>query len=491
MKKYKVCLSKFLAVTFVASIVTFGGSTANAEIAPGITVPSFSQLQANAKFPDPFKMMDGTRMTSTSQWEKRREEIKALAQTFEYGVIPGKPQSVKGSVSDSTITVSVTDNNKTVSFTAKVTYPTTGKAPYPAMIGCGANTLNTQEILKLGVACIDLDTESIGSQTNNVRGKGKFFDLYGSNHSCGSIGAWIWGTSRLIDALETTPEAKIDPKHLGVTGGSRNGKGALGIGAFEERIALTIPQESGCGGAGNYRFAEAVGSSVQRIQSLVGEQAWFSKALDQFSYAVNKLPYDHHQILALCAPRGLLLIENPDYVWLHNEGAWANGKVTEIIYDALGISDRFGYSSVGNHMHCSLPASQFGDVNAFIKKFLLEDKTAVTDFFKSDKNYTLDKAKWIDWTVPTLINATPTPTQPSYTPTPTRPSYTSTPTKTANPEDINKDGVINMADVILIASCFGSLAGDGKYNASSDLDSNGAINMADAILVATKFGKTF
>ncbi|KNY25429.1 carbohydrate-binding protein [Pseudobacteroides cellulosolvens] len=640
MKKSKAYLSKILVITFIISLFTFSSGTANALISPGITVPSFSQLKENAKFPDPFKMMDGTRMTSKDQWEKRREEVKALAQTFEYGVIPGKPQSVKGSVSGNTITVTVTDNGKTVSFTAKVTYPTTGTAPYPAMIGCGANTLNQQEILKLGVACIELDTESIGSQTNNVRGKGKFFDLYGSNHSCGSIGAWIWGTSRLIDALETTPAAKIDPKHLGVTGGSRNGKGALGIGAFEERIALTIPQESGCGGAGNYRFAEAVGSSVQRIQSLVGEQAWFSKALDQFSYAVNKLPYDHHQILALCAPRGLLLIENPDYTWLHNEGAWANGKVTEMIYDALGISDRFGYSSVGNHMHCSLPASQYGDVNAFIKKFLLEDKSASTDFFKSDKNYTLDKAKWIDWTVPTLTGTlpssnpssnpstepssvnTPTPTIPAgpksafakleaenydsvesstlkkidtptggggigyiengnyvvynnvdfgtgatsfkasvaasgtssiqlrlnspsgtllgtldvastgdwdgyqeqtcdiskvtgkndlylifsaavnvdwftfeggsvNSPSPTNPVSSANPTNPSGTKtaDLNNDGIINMADVILLATTFNSVAGDGKYIGSYDLNSDGAINMTDVITLATQFNK--
>ncbi len=493
MRKNKACLSMFLLVMFVTSLFTFGSGTANALIEPGITVPTFSQLKDNPKYPDPFKFLDGTRIKDRADWPKLRNEISALAQTFEYGIIPGKPESVKGSVSDSTITVTVTDNGKTVSFTAKVTYPSTGTAPYPAMIGCGMNSLNQQEILKLGVACIDLDTETIASQTNNNRGKGKFYDLYGSNHSCGDIAAWAWGTSRLIDALELTPAAKINPKKLGVTGGSRNGKGALGIGAFEERIALTIPQESGSGGTGNYRFAESKGSAVQRIQSTVGEQAWFSKALDQFSYAVNKLPYDHHQILAMCAPRGLLMIENPDYEWLCNEGCWNNGKLVQMVYQALGIGDRFGYSSVGNHMHCSLPASQYDDVNAFIKKFLLDDKTANTNIFKSDKSYTLNTSKWIDWEVPTLTGTVPEvgSVAPSNTPTPTKPSYTPTPTKPANVEDVNGDGVVNIADALVIATAFNSSTGESKYKANCDLDRNGVINMADILLIAAKFGKTF
>ena len=60
--------------------------------------------------------------------------------------------------------------------------------------------------------------------------------------------AWVWGVSRIIDALEQTPEAKINFNKLAVTGCSRDGKGALMAGAFEPRFALTIPQESGSGG---------------------------------------------------------------------------------------------------------------------------------------------------------------------------------------------------------------------------------------------------
>ncbi|HEY9060498.1 MAG TPA: GDSL-type esterase/lipase family protein, partial [Pseudobacteroides sp.] len=78
------------------------------------------------------------------------------------------------------------------------------------------------------------------------------------------------------------------------------------------------------------------------------------------------------------------------------------------------------------------------------------------------------------------------------------PSSTSTstpsPTNSSNVPtvkgDINSDGVINMADVILLATKFNSISGDGKYVAAYDLNNDGAINMADVIVIATNFGKT-
>lgn len=466
----KSLLSGFVLAAFVMTIFSLGGQKVNAEIASGITVPSFNQLQQNSKFPDPFKMLNGNRMTTREQWTQRRNEVSALAQTFEYGIIPGKPQSVKGSFSSNKITVTVNDNGKTTSFDCSIQYPSTGKAPYPAMIGCNMNSLNTQEILKLGVACITLPGESLGGQSG-TRAQGKFYQMYGSNHSAGSIAAWVWGASRLIDALEVTPEAKINPAKLGVTGGSRNGKGALAIGAFEERIALTIPQESGCGGAGNYRLAEAKGSAVQRIQSLVGEQPWFSKTFDQFSYAVNKLPYDHHQILGLVAPRGLLLLENPDYEWLHTEGCYNNAVTTQMIYEALGVKSNFGISSVGGHMHCSLPQSQFGDVNAFIKKFLLDDNSANTNIFKSDKTFNFNKSQWIDWTVPSLTGTVPFPGEGTTLTTP--------PPTSSKLGDVDGDGQVNSIDFGMLRQYLLGIISKVGNSDGADLNKDGEINSID------------
>lgn len=71
--------------------------------------------------------------------------------------------------------------------------------------------------------------------------------------------AWAWGAGRVIDALEaTTATNKINLARIGVSGCSRNGKGAFVVGAFEPRIALTIPQESGSGGAACWRVSDRV-----------------------------------------------------------------------------------------------------------------------------------------------------------------------------------------------------------------------------------------
>jgi hypothetical protein len=90
----------------------------------------------------------------------------------------------------------------------------------------------------------------IGQQNSNPasRGVGLFFDVYGANATASAMTAWVWGVSRIIDVLERTPMANINTKKIAVTGCSRDGKGALMAGAFETRITLTIPQESGSGG---------------------------------------------------------------------------------------------------------------------------------------------------------------------------------------------------------------------------------------------------
>jgi hypothetical protein len=372
---------------------------------PGtIVIPPFSSLPAITKLPDPFKLMDGTHMTQKSQWAQRRAEISALAQAFEYGIIPAKPQTVTGSFSSNALTVTCSQNGKSISFKCSIQYPSTGKAPYPAMIGVGMDTLNTSEILKLGVALITFPCEDVAS--NATKASGVFYTLYGTNYNAGSFAAWTWGVSRMIDALETTPSANIDTKHLGVTGGSRYGKGAMCVGAFEERIALTVPQEGGVSSSGAFRIADAWNASssdkVEALPNLAGGTCWMAPTFTQFQNQTNKLPFDTHMIHALCMPRGLLLIENPDYVWLGVPGDYQTAQVSRMIFNAFGMQDRIGFSSVGGHAHCSFPASQQPELTAFIQKFLLGNNSVNTNINRTDKTYTFDQAKWVDWTIPVL-----------------------------------------------------------------------------------------
>ncbi len=367
-------------------------------------MPLYESLTDNHFLPDPFTFLNGQRMTTKAEWECRSAEIAMLAQEFEYGYKPCTPyESTTGAFADNNITVTVTENGKTVSFNCSITYPSAGSAPYPAIISLGWFCLNRDEILNLGIAIINFPNDDIGLQVDGAsRGKGKFYDLHCNTHSAGALMAWAWGVSRLIDALEKTPAVNIDTKHLGVTGCSRNGKGALCAGAFDNRIALTIPQESGSGGAANWRVSDYMGSSVQRLTQIVDENCWFRSNFKQFKRTATKLPFDHHMIAALCAPRGLLFIENTSQTWLGNESCWATGNVTSMIYQALGIADNMGFSQNGHSDHCGFPDAQIPELVAFVKKFLLNNNTVDTHVLKTDGSFTFDKNKWINWDIPEL-----------------------------------------------------------------------------------------
>lgn len=369
-------------------------------------MPSYSSLTSNAKLPDPFTFMNGTQIDgkNINLWPCRRAEIAALAQEFEFGYKQNTPYSATtDSLSGNSLIVTVTDNGKTISFTCTISYPGTGSAPYPAMINCGVGSLNNTELSNMGVAVITFPSDDIAQENDATsRGVGKFYTMYGSNHSAGALMAWAWGMDRLIDAIEKTPAAKIDPKRLGVTGCSRWGKGALVCGAFDERIILTIPQESGSGGSASWRASDymlANNQSTQTLSEITGENVWFRQNFSQFNTTANKLPFDHHSIIGLIAPRACLIIDN-DILWLGPYSSWNCANAAHMIWEGLHVPDKMGYTGSIAHNHCSFPSSEQPDVNAYVKKFLVGNGTDDTNIMKSDPGYSDDEARWIDWFIP-------------------------------------------------------------------------------------------
>jgi hypothetical protein len=196
----------------------------------------------------------------------------------------------------------------------------------------------------------------------------------------GAYSAWSWGISRIIDGLELVEdELPIDRKHLAVTGCSFAGKMALFAGAFDERIALTIAQESGGGGAAAWRVSETLGN-VETLGKT--SSAWFMEDMFRFANSVEKLPYDHHELMAMVAPRALLVLGNPDYEWLADESGYVSCRAAHEVWKTFGIADRFGFSIAGGHPHCRLPDSQRPEVEAFVDKFLLGKMDANTSVTK-------------------------------------------------------------------------------------------------------------
>lgn len=406
-------------------------SIGEATSAAGCSVPApaaFADLPAQAALPDPFVSMDGTAITSKSQWACRRAEIAAQVQEYELGPKPAKPSIVSGALAGDQLTITTGEADKTIDFTVTVTRPEGAPAePIPALIMIGNGSALSPVFASRGMATIAFNNGEIGAQGNrqegdtytNTRGQGKFYELYGADHGAGSMMAWAWGVSRIIDALESTPEANIDTKRLAVTGCSRNGKGALVVGAFDERIALTVPQESGAGGSASWRISQAMmdnykatvnpapagGEGVQTLSSASGEQPWFRASFSQFggtSDDVTKLPFDHHMVLGLVAPRALFVVDNTDMMWLGNESSFTSSVAAAEIWTGLGVQGAMGASQVGDSTHCSeVPQAQLDGLAAFVDKFLVGTEAADTNVLSSDQ-ITPDRARWISWQTPAL-----------------------------------------------------------------------------------------
>lgn len=372
---------------------------------PIAALPSAGQLPSIPKLPDPFKKLDGTRMTTKAEWRCRRAEINAQVQKYESGIKPPKPASVTGSVTNSSISVTVQENGKSINFSATITLPSNGQAPYPAMIGVGGSNLSN--LTSKGIAVINFNNNEMGAQSGGgSRGTGKFFDLYGSNHTASSMTAWAWGVSRLVDVIASSNGSIIDHTRLGVTGCSRNGKGALMVGALDERIALTVPQESGAGGSAAWRVAQQLndrGVETQTLSSAAGEQPWFTASFGSTfgsSSNVTKLPFDHHEVMAMVAPRGLLVIDN-DIGWLGPLPGFVATSAAKEVYKALGAGDNIAYVEDGGHTHCSFPSNQQAVLDAYLQKFLLNG-SGNTNVMRSTKGNASNVSEWVDWTTPSL-----------------------------------------------------------------------------------------
>jgi len=360
-----------------------------------VCLPSFEDLPVIETLPDPFAWSDGSgRSTRFEDWGRRRMEIGAEIQHYEIGKKPERPDSITADYRNDTLSVQITVNGEMLTLTSPVILPE-GEGPFPAVIGIGrsSGSLPPDLFSSRNIAQITFNFAQVMAWQQK-RGEEPINRLYPELTHIGAYSAWSWGVSRLIDGLALVKDQlPIDLNHLAITGCSFAGKMALYAAAFDERIALTIAQESGGGGAAAWRVSETLGEVETLART---SHVWFMEELFRFSDAVGKLPFDHHELMAMIAPRALLCLGNPDYEWLAEESAFVSCKAAQRVWETFGISDRFGFSIVGNHGHCILPDIQRPEVEAFIDKFLLGDENGDTKV-EIHPYPEVNHAKWIQW----------------------------------------------------------------------------------------------
>lgn len=360
--------------------------------------------------PDPFEKADGSRMTTKAEWRCRRAEIKAILEKYDAGEKPGRPSTFEASLSGNTLSITVGEGGNSFIMTATISRPPGAPGgPIPAIVGINSPTgsLPADVFSSRGIATITFSSDQIMSNgfSSTAWNQGNFYKLYPST-TAGSMVRWAWGVSRIIDALEQLPEANIDTTHLAVSGCSYQGKIALFAGAWDERIALTIPHESGGGGTISWRYSDMLedrdNTEVENLHHAQGAP-WYAQLLKKYeptSVSPDTLPYDHHELIGMIAPRAVLAIESSQIARMGAEAARIDALAAREIYAALGVPTRMG-ATEENTGHCTWHQGFTPDLEAYVDRFLLGKEDVDTDILRS-KFTNVDRDTWIPWDTPTL-----------------------------------------------------------------------------------------
>jgi hypothetical protein len=344
------------------------------------------------KLPDPLKMENGESVTTREMWfEKRRPELMRLFEKEEYGKSPGKPPAISfedlsedknalgGIATRKQISIYFTKDKTGPHIDVLMYLPNKGKKPAPAFVGLnfdGNHTVNADPGIKItsnwvannrenGITNNKASEKSRGAsssrwQAEKIVGRGyalvtayygdidpDFDDgfkngvhplFYKEGQSkpatdeWGSIAAWAWGLSRMMDYLETDKD--IDARKVAVIGHSRLGKTALWAGATDERFAITISNDSGCGGAALSK--RIFGETVGRINSSFPH--WFCGNFKKYNENEGALPMDQHELIALIAPRPVYVASAQEDAWADPKGEFLGAKLAEPVYKLLGTS---------------------------------------------------------------------------------------------------------------------------------------------------------
>ena len=311
-------------------------------------MPEPDQLPVIRELPDALEDVN-----SFADWEERRSNIAHMIQHYGIGEKPAvDPSQVKARMEgDSALVVDVTVNGQTLTLRSVINYPKTGQPPYALMIGTSMISLPKQLFENRPIATMTYHESQVNDYSqwrpHHDRGEHNFDRLY-------------------PDLVKNGAYSEC------VTGCSYAGKMALYCGAFDERIALTIAQEPGGGGAAAWRKSHESKENVEDIDKT--DYHWFLESQREHfkGDSVYQLPYDQHELCAMVCPRALLLLGNPDYPWLADDAMQPSAEAANKVWERFGIGDRMDWSIIGGHMHCQLPEVQFPIVEKFIDRFLLE-----------------------------------------------------------------------------------------------------------------------
>ncbi len=312
------------------------------------SLPGIDGLPAIRDLPDPFLLLNGRRVASVGDWTQRREEIKAMLLHYQYGhLAPAAEVAAKelssrksegsGAV-EKQLLVSLGPGGK-VAYRLIVTIPP-GEGPFATIVkgdlcwGRVSEPMITSAVRRNYIVAEFDRTEIAPDSADRAKGVHALYPEY----DWSTIAAWAWGYHRSVDYL--LKQRLVDPRRIAITGHSRGGKAALLAGALDDRISLTAPNGSGCGGAGCYRVlgpkSEDIGAITNRFPY------WFHPRFKEFVGRVDQMPFDQHFLRALVAPRALLSTEALGDLWANPMGSQVSYLAARQVFEFLGAGERTG-----------------------------------------------------------------------------------------------------------------------------------------------------
>lgn len=379
MKTY-LALFAFLCVTFLA----YSQSQEPPKLVAGFPVNYDEEAIPPYTLPELLTLENGKKVTDSKTWmnERRPELLEAIA-ALQYGKTPPPPNSISFEVFEKEndafngkairrqVRVYLTENSKAHPMDLLIYLPKKSKEKVPLFftISFTANNLTVDdpevrigEIWNSDGKKVKADQPSRFRATNVEQfidaGYGFATVYYGDidpdfkdgfehgirkdflkpgetkpqKDEWGTISAWSWGLSRAMDYFEK--DKQIDASRIALMGVSRLGKTVLWTGIRDPRFKMIIASCSGEGGAAIAR--RDYGENIKHMSDSSRYGYQFAPNYHEYSTHVNDFPFDAHTLVAMIAPRPLLLqTGNTDY-WSDPKGEFIAAQEATEVYELFG-----------------------------------------------------------------------------------------------------------------------------------------------------------
>lgn len=386
------------------------------------------------KLSDPFVFNDGSRVITKEDWQRRRDELYKTAVEMQFGTMPPKPEFIEvepvcyGTVQIFRIITGT--RQSPVVFYMHIFKACKSGSKAPAVISgdlCFERVYNKEWIgtftqndinLVLFNRCelapdlsqyhLDiLDNQDSGEyhlgkemwdEMTNGNCQGQVKKAY-PEYTFGAIGAWAWGYSRVVDALEILNCA--DMNLIAFTGHSRGGKTAALAGIMDRRAAIVNPNATCQCGCSSYRIHadmeldDGTIESSERLSNIYRQfPAWLGPEMKAYIDNEQNLPFDSHEFKAMIAPRILFVSEAAHDAPANPVGSWQTTEAAMEVFRFLGCEENLvWYFREGTHNQTPEDLGQLVNLIDHVRYGeRLNDKFFILPFEKLPKAY--------DWSAP-------------------------------------------------------------------------------------------